>query len=136
MTGLLPPGVRRSLAESLGIGEGEAERVVLEAVSDVADMIRRFVWAERYTFADRLAYAASREVVSVTLYEALRESESAFRAGRTLDENVKPYTAKRESVDLLLRLIDLDPVTGLEVVRRVAILAMARVEAKREGGAG
>ncbi|MEM1523083.1 MAG: hypothetical protein QXU69_08650, partial [Thermofilaceae archaeon] len=50
----------------------------------------------------------------------------------TLDGNVKPYTARRESVDLLLKLIDLDLLTGLEAVRRVAILATARVEAKKE----
>ncbi|MEM2616817.1 MAG: hypothetical protein QXL64_04755, partial [Thermofilaceae archaeon] len=52
----------------------------------------------------------------------------------TLDGNVKPYTARRESVDLLLKLIDLDLLTGLEAVRRVAILATARVEAKKEEG--
>ena len=130
--GLLPQSVRLDLARILGVREEEVEGKVLEAINDVADMIRRFVWAERYTYADRLAYAASREVVSATLYEALRESESAFRSGRTLDGNVKPYTARRESVDLLLKLIDLDLLTGLEAVRRVAILATARVEAKKE----
>jgi len=122
---LLPPQVRAELAKRLGVSEDEVEDSLTEAIEDVADMVRRFVRAGQYSFADRLANAASREAVSATIYEMLRISKSALDSGRTLDENVKPYVAREESVRALLELIDLDLVTGLEAARRAAILAVS-----------
>jgi hypothetical protein len=126
---------RRALGEltsRYGVSEEKVEGMLREAVEDVARMLSRFVWAGQYSFADRLANAAGREVVSATLYEALRISESTRKAGRTLDENVRPYVAKESNVKLLLDLLDADLVSGLEVVKRAAILALAYKERVKE----
>ncbi|RLF04091.1 MAG: hypothetical protein DRK00_07500, partial [Thermoprotei archaeon] len=120
---LLTRGVREALAKRLGVSEDRVEDELNTAVEDVANMVRRFVWAGQYSFADRLANAASREAVTATLYEMLRISKSALDAGRTLDEDVKPYVAREESVKLLLDLMDLDLIAGLEAARRAAVLA-------------
>ena len=116
----------------------KAEEMLRKAIEDVAEMLRRFVRARQYSFVDRLANAAGKEVVSATLYEALRISESTLKAGRTLDENVRPYVASESSVKLLLDLLDLDLVSGLEAVKRCAVLALtyparAKEEEKEEG---
>jgi hypothetical protein len=142
--GLVSRRVLGELASRYSVDEGKVEGMLREAVEDVARMLSRFVWAGQYSFADRLANAAGREVVSATLYEALRISESTRKAGRTLDGNVEPYVAKESSVKLLLDLLDVDLVGGLEVVKRAAILALAykgRVkeraeEAEEAGGEG
>ena len=102
-----------------------SEKEFEEVVSDIVNMISRFVRAGMYTFADKLANATNKEIVEVTLYEALRISRSALEAGRTLDENVPPYVAKEESVRKLLELLDDNLEKGLEVVRRIAIRSLA-----------
>jgi len=130
--GLVSRRALGELASRYGVGEEKVEGMLREAVEDVAMMLSRFVRAGQYSFADRLANAAGREVVSATLYEALRISESTRKAGRTLDENVRPYVAKESSVKLLLDLLDVDLVSGLEVVKRAAILALAYKERVKE----
>jgi hypothetical protein len=130
--GLVSGRVLGELASRYGVDEEKVEGMLREAVEDVAEMLSRFVRAGQYSFADRLANAAGREVVSATLYEALRISESTRKAGRTLDENVVPYVAKESSVKLLLDLLDVDLVSGLEVVKRAAILALAYKERVKE----
>lgn len=102
-----------------------SEKEFEEVISDIVNMISRFVRAGMYTFADKLANATNKEIVEVTLYEALRISRSALEAGRTLDENVPPYVAKEESVKKLLELLDDNLEKGLEVVRRIAIRSLA-----------
>jgi len=143
--GLVSAHVLGVLAARYGAKEEDVAQMLREAIEDVARMLGRFVWAGQYSFVDRLANAAGREVVSATLYEALRISESTRKAGRTLDENVRPYVAKEGSVRLLLDLLDVDLVSGLEVVKRAAILALTRrervkeeetEEAKEEAGGG
>jgi CRISPR type I-A-associated protein Csa5 len=119
----------------------KAEEMLRKAIEDVAEMLRRFVRARQYSFVDRLANAAGKEVVSAMLYEALRISESTLKAGRTLDENVRPYVASESSIKLLLDLLDLDLVSGLEAVKRCAVLALtyparAKEEEEKEEGEG
>jgi len=129
---VVPPQVLGVLASKYGVDEKKVAEMLSSAIDDVSRMLRRFVRAGQYSFVDRLANAAGREVVSATLYEALRISESTQRAGRTLDENVRPYVARRDSVELLLDLLDADLVTGLEAVKRAALLALARAIRVRE----
>jgi len=118
----LPRSVLDELAKRYG---EDIEGKIAEAVEDVREMISRFVWAGMYSFADRLANAVGKEIVSATLYEALRISKSTRDSGGTLDENVRPHVAKESSVKLLLDILDLDLVSGLELVRRIAILSLA-----------
>lgn len=134
--GLIPPTLISDLSKFLGVREEEVEGKILSAIEDVSEMVRRFVWAGQYSFADRLAYAASREAVSMALYEMMRISESSLKADRTIDDNVKPYVAHEESVNLLLRLIDFNLVLGLEAIRRAAILAMGWRKVRKEEGEG
>lgn len=94
-------------------------------VSDLVDMIRRFVWCGLPSFADRLANATSKEVVEVTLYEALRISRSAGEFLCQDERTVRPHVAREESVKWLLRKLDEDLVAGLEIARRIAIRALA-----------
>lgn len=130
--GLIPPALTPELSKFLGVEKEEVEGKILSAIKDVSEMVRRFVWAGQYSFADRLAYAASRESVSMTLYEMMRISESASKSGREIDENVKPYVAQKDNVEILLRLIDFNLVLGLEAVRRAAILAMGWMKAQEK----
>lgn len=106
-------------------GSGAVEDVVKE----IARMINAFVRCRMYSFADRLANAASKEVVEAALYEALRVARSAQDAGRPLCEDgqrrVMPYVASEESVKFVLDLLDKDLVGGLELVRKIAIRAVA-----------
>jgi len=132
LMGLISPTVLGVLASKYGVDERKIEEMLREAVNDVSRMLRRFVRARQYSFADRLANAAGREAVAAALYESLRISDSTLRAGRTLDENVKPYVAKESSVKILLDLLDVDLVSGLEAVKRAAVLALARRPARKE----
>jgi CRISPR type I-A-associated protein Csa5 len=113
------------LVKIVGQPPENLENEIRGAVEDIAKMLSRFVWARQYSFVDRIANAASKETVSITLYEALRISKSTLDAGQTLDENIRPYIAREESVKLLLNLLDVDLVSGLEIVRRAAILALS-----------
>jgi len=115
------------------LSEGVERRVeeveIEEAVKELAKMFSRFVRARMYTFVDRLANATSKEVVLSTVYEALRISRSAKDVGRPLYEGegvrVDPYVVKEEYVDVLLKKLDEDLVGGLELVRRIAVKALA-----------
>jgi len=107
----------------------EEEKKLADAVKDLAEMFSRFARARMYTFVDRLANATGKEVVLATIYEALRISRSAKEAGRALyeDEKIKvdPYVAKEESVDVILRKLDEDLIEGLELVKKIAVKALA-----------
>ena len=99
-----------------------------EFIEDISRMIRAFVRCRLPSFADRLANATGKEVVETTLYEALRISRSAKDSGRPLCEDersVSPYVAREESIKWLLSELDRDLVKGLEIVRRIAIRALA-----------
>ncbi|WP_125672464.1 hypothetical protein [Candidatus Methanodesulfokora washburnensis] len=122
---LISQVVSEKLAKMLNLPPENVENEIREAVEDVAKMLSRFIWARQYSFADRIANAAGKETVSTTLYEALRISKSTLDAGQTLDENVRPYVAKEESVKLLLNLLDVDLVSGLEIMRRATVLALS-----------
>ncbi len=100
-----------------------------QAVDDITRMIKTFVQARMYAFADRLANATGKEVVQATLYEALRIARSALDADRPLYEEdnyvVKPYVANEKSIQVVLSLLDRDLIQGLDVVRKIAIRALA-----------
>ncbi|MEM1520739.1 MAG: hypothetical protein QW290_08070 [Sulfolobales archaeon] len=120
------------LAKELKIDEeSKLKESVQQALDDIAEMLRRFVWSRQYSFADRLANAVSKEMISATLYEMLRIAKSVKDTGKTLDENIHPYVAREESIVLLLRLADVSLPEGLETVRRAAILAMG-IRQKKE----
>jgi CRISPR type I-A-associated protein Csa5 len=122
------------LVKIVGQPPENLENEIRGAVEDIAKMLSRFVWARQYSFVDRIANAASKETVSITLYEALRISKSTLDAGQTLDENTRPYIAREESVKLLLNLLDVDLVSGLEIVRRAAILALSWRSSEKDSG--
>jgi flavin-binding protein dodecin len=122
------------LVKIVGQPPENLENEIRGAVEDIAKMLSRFVWARQYSFVDRIANAASKETVSITLYEALRISKSTLDAGQTLDENIRPYIASEESVKFLLNLLDVDLVSGLEIVRRAAILALSWRSSEKDSG--
>jgi len=111
-------------------GEHEIESII----DDIANMINRFVRAGRYTFADKLANATSKEIIEMTLYEALRISRSTLESGGTLDENVKPYVASEDSIKKLLAILDEDLEKGIDIVRKIAIRALTFPSKKEKGG--
>jgi len=107
-----------------------------EAVEDLVKMLQRFAWCRMYSMIDRLANATSKEIVEQSLYEALRISRSAYDSRRPLCEDgrtVGPYVAGEDSVKAILDLLDKDLQSGLELVRKVAILALTGY-ARRGGG--
>ena len=107
----------------------EEKNELKSAIKDLAEMFSRFARARMYTFVDRLANATGKEVVLATIYEALRISRSAKEAGRALYEDektrVEPYVAKEESVDVILKKLDEDLIEGLELVKKIAVKALA-----------
>jgi len=104
-----------------------------EIVDDIANMINRFVRARMYSLADKLANATSKEIIEATLYEALRISRSTLESGGTLDENVRPYVAKENNIKKLLAILDEDLEKGIDIVRKIAIRALAFPSKKEKG---
>jgi len=106
-----------------------APESVEDIIKDIAKMIDSFVRCRMYSFADRLANATNKEVIEATLYEALRVARSALDAERPLCEDergrIPPYVAKKESVQFVLNLLERDLLRGLELVRKIAIRAVA-----------
>jgi len=100
---------------------------VPDPVSDIARMLRAFVQCEMYGIVDRLANATSREAVEAALYEALRAARAA-KMHQGLCERVKAdavWIAGEGSVFKLLEELDRDLVSGLELVRKIVLRALA-----------
>jgi len=98
-----------------------------DPVTDIARMLRAFARCEMYSVLDRLANATSKEAVEAALYEALRAARSARMHGG-LCEGTPPeavWVASEESVAKLLEELDRDLLSGLELVRRIVIRALA-----------
>lgn len=99
----------------------------LDLVSDLAKMLRAFARCEMYSIIDRLANATSKEAVEAALYEALRAVRSAKMHGGLCKE-VPPeavWIAGEESVAKLIEELEKDLLSGLQLVREVALRALA-----------
>jgi len=119
------PQVVLDVAEKYGVDERKVKDFLSEVIKDVSWMINCFVRVGMYSFADRLANAVGKEVVVATLYEALRISRSTLDSGGTLDENVGPHVANEKHVSFILDLLDADLVAGLDLVKKIAVRALA-----------
>ena len=98
----------------------------VDPVSEIARMLKDFVRCEMYSVVDRLANATSKEAVETALYEALRAVRSASGEGRKLCEGVeKPYVAPEAAISKLLEELDRDLVSGLDMVRKIVLKALA-----------
>ncbi len=102
---------------------------VIEAVDDIAKMLRAFVVCEMYGVIDRLANATGKEAVEEALYEALRAARAASGEGRNLckknDKEIKPHLPSDRSVSEVLRLLDEDLLKGLDVVKKIVLKALS-----------
>jgi len=99
----------------------------LDPISDIVRMLKAFARCEMYSVIDRLANATSREAVEAALYEALRAARSARMHGGLCDEVSAEavWLASEESIARLLEELDRDLLSGLELVRKIALRALA-----------
>jgi len=99
----------------------------LDPVLDIAKMLRAFVRCEMYGIIDRLANATSKEAVEAALYEALRAARAA-KIHQGLCKEVEAdavWIAGEGSVAKLLEELDRDLISGLELVRKIVLRALA-----------
>jgi len=98
----------------------------VDVVSDIAKMLKAFAMCEMYGVIDRLANATSKEAVEAAIYEALRAARSASKPGRRLCEGVEyVYIAREESISKLLEELDKDLISGLDLVKKIVLKALA-----------
>jgi len=104
-----------------------SEQQEIDPVTDLAKMLKAFSRCEMYSIVDRLANATSKEAVEVALYEALRAARSAMEHGGLCEEvpSKAVWVASEESVKRLLEELDRDLVSGLELVRKIVLRALA-----------
>jgi len=125
--------LKKYIGDYLSSGEKENLESVIE---DLAKMLRSFVNCRMYTFVDKLANAASKEVILSTIYEALRVAKSAVDSGRPLCEkngvSIRAYVAKESSVKVLMEILDEDLEKGLEFVKKISVRSLSFPE--RGGG--
>jgi len=98
-----------------------------DLVLDIAKMLRAFARCEMYSVIDRLANATSKEAVEAALYESLRAARSAKEHGG-LCRDAPPesiWIASDESIAKLLEELDKDLATGLDLVKKIVLRALA-----------
>ena len=108
---------------------------VSEDFRGVISMLRAFADCSMFSFIDKIANAASKEVVIEALKDAVRLSKSLYESGSEVCEResgfkVRPYVPSEDEVSRILAKLDENLIEGLELSKKIAILALTHRPSK------